>query len=474
MIVDRVLTNVSPNFSDRRRLMGRNPHEAQEAIYAFLLDAVKHYPAEEVLEEFKRLFIQHVDTVSSNTLPALYEIIFANDAREFRNTLKRSCYILINNWETSRQHQAIQDLVLLFEDPLIQRRTVSPTLKRLRSWLSDFVHSKDYEDLKLFAARYLPPQEREQHWTSRYTAYLLAAQSADADNPEEQKEAARLAAQQIRDRFKLDLALFTAKSQMARSHSDLPNNPTGLGDGALRLIKTIVMRRGTFSYANLANIFVRQIQGIRYESFKRSLLRYILFTLPDKEAALAIRQNLGHRLNELYLDYHDVEVNDALLLRTCNRVIEYLTTEDRVSPSPLFCILLANGNSLPIVSVLLKLILICRKSQSHLEAQIANLIRYYKDESEEDCRWVINFFEVFNITFTIYTENVEYSLVKTSANASIHANPSIEQASFSLDAYRIFSQTRQQALSFGGLSEGEAAIADEIIERAADIDFLED
>lgn len=469
MIVDRVLTDVSPNSSNRRRLMGRNPREAQEAIYAFLLDAVKHYPAEEVLEEFKRLFIQHVDTVSSNTLPALYEIIFANDAREFRNTLKRSCYILINNWETSRQHKAIQDLILLFADPLIQRRTVSPTLKRLRSWLNAFVHSQDYEDLKLFAARYLPPQEREQHWTSRYTSYLLTSQFADTDNPEEQRQAARMAAQQLRDRFKLDLALYTAKSQMARSHSDVPNNPTGLGDGVLRLIKTIVMRRGTFSYANLANIFVRQIQGIRYESFKKSLLRYLLFALPDEDAALAIRQNLGHKLDELYVDHHDDEINNALLLRTCNRVIEYLTTEDRESPSQLFCILLANGNSLPIVSVLLKLILICRNSRTHLETRIADLVRYYKDESEDDCRWVINFFEVFNVTFTIYTENVEYSLVRTGSLSSMQA----EQA-MSLDAYRIFSQTRQQTISFGEMSESEAAIADEIAERSADIDFLEE
>lgn len=474
MIVDRALNDVSPSFFDRRRLVGRNPREAQEAIYAFLLDAVKHYPAEEVLDEFKRLFIQHMDTVSSTTLPALYEIVFANDEREFRNTLKRSCYILINNWETSRQHKAIRELVLLFDDPLIHRRTVSPTLKRLRTWISNFVHSQDYDDLKLFAARYLPPQEREPHWTSRYTSYLLTSQFADAENPTEQREAARIVAQQLKDRFKLDLALYTAKSQMARSSSEMPDNPTGLGEGVLRLIKTIVMRRGTFSYANLANIFVRQVQGIRYENFKKSLLRYILFALPDEEATLAIRQNLGHKLDELYLDHYDAEINNALLLRTCNRVIEYLTTEDRESPSQLFCMLLANGNPLPIVSVLLKLILICRNSRTHLETRIADLIRYYKDESEEDCRWVINFFEVFNVTFTIYTENVEYSLVRTSTIASIQADQTLHQSSLSLDAYRIFSQTRQQAISFGGMTEDEAAIADELIDRPDDGDLASD
>ncbi|HEY9816461.1 MAG TPA: hypothetical protein V6D20_11770, partial [Candidatus Obscuribacterales bacterium] len=99
----------------------RDISNAQTVIYQFLLDAVKTWPPEEVLAEFRRLFIHQVNTTSSDTVPALYEIVFANQEQEFHHTLKRACYILINNWEIKRQYTYISDLIDLFSDGLIQK-----------------------------------------------------------------------------------------------------------------------------------------------------------------------------------------------------------------------------------------------------------------------------------------------------------------------------------------------------------------
>ncbi len=107
---------------------------------------------EEVLLEFKRLFVYHVDSVSEESMHALYEIVFSNNEEEFRNTLKRSCYILVNNWDASRNYKPIQDLIKAFSDSAISRKTASPTLKRLRQWIDNFITSKDFEELKLFAS----------------------------------------------------------------------------------------------------------------------------------------------------------------------------------------------------------------------------------------------------------------------------------------------------------------------------------
>ena len=441
MIVDKARKDQSESSFGGNRSQ-RSIHEAQEIIYSFLLDAVKHWPVEEVLAEFKRLFIEHIETISSTTIPALYEIVFANNELEFRNTLKRACYILINNWGTKREHQAIQDLVQLFEDPLIQRRTVSPTLRRLRGWLNNFIESKDYQDLKLFAAKY--DKTIEKHWTERYTSYLLVSQYVDTENPVEQREAARALAQQLKDKFKFDLAMYTAKSQSGIHRDYIPDNPTGLGDEVLRLIKMIVMRRGTFSYMNLANIFIKQTDKSRYKNFKLSLQKYLAFALPKPEIVQIIQTHLSSKLDELYVSYHDDELTSALLLRTCNRIIEYLTTEDRQTPSQLFCLLLSQGNPLPLVSILLKIVLICRNSRTHLEARFADLIRYYEDFSQEDCQWVITFFEVFKITFAIYTENIEYSLVRTRGDSSAE-NTLLQANTLSrLETYRIFSQLKRE------------------------------
>jgi hypothetical protein len=413
-------------------------HLAQETIYRFLLDVVKKWPPEEVLLEFKRLFLYHVDSVSSGAVHAVYEIVFNNDEDEFRNTLKRSCYILVNNWDASRSYQPIQNLVQVFQDNALDLHTISPTLKRLRQWIENFRASKDYEELKLFASRY--EEQQIGPWSNRYTSYLLVPQYVDLANPIEQREAARALSKQLRDRFKFDLAMYIAKSQIISSPERLPKNPTALGDNVVRLIKTIVARRGPFSYANLANIYLNQIRQLSYREFKQSLRKYLIFSVDNNDFAETLQAKLADRLEPLYVDYDDDLVSDALVLRTCNRVIEYLTTENRKDPSSLFILLLSQGNPMTLVIVLLKLILVCKNSRTHLEAQIAELIRYYEKCAEDDCWWVVNFLEIFNVTFAIYAENVQYNLIKMDENQEpSHLAPH----QIDLDEYRIFSQLKR-------------------------------
>ena len=127
--------------------------QAQETIYSFLVEILKQCPPETVLQEFNRLFIQHLDSVSADSTQAIYKIGLANDAEEFRNTIKRCCYLLINNWKNNRAYKNyIKELIEMFANPIIRRQSVSPTINRLRSWIKNFVNSNDYQELKLFAS----------------------------------------------------------------------------------------------------------------------------------------------------------------------------------------------------------------------------------------------------------------------------------------------------------------------------------
>ncbi len=431
---------------------GRNIHVAQQTIYQFLLDIVKKWPPEEVLLEFKRLFLYHVDSVNSAAISALYEIVFSEDEVEFRNTVKRSCYILVNNWDAARRYKSIQDLVFAFQEENIPPSTISPTLTRLHLWVKNFRHSTDYKDLELFITRYDESRSGVHPggpWTSRYTAYLLVPQYVDTRNPIEQREAARALAQQIRDKFKFDLAMYVARSQSGITTERPLKNPTALGDDALRLIKLIVAKRGTYSYANLANIFLSQTRQTRFHEFKTSLQKYLIFSVESSEFSRAMRSRLGDKLDQLYSEHDSSTVTDALILRTCNRIIEFLTTDNQKDPSPLFILLLSQGNPMTLVVTLLKLILVSKNSRTHLESRIADLIRYYEGMPEQDCRWVVNFLEIFNVTFTIYAENVQYNLIRMTDRPtngiSLGTSGFNAEGELDLDAYRIFSQlkTRQ-------------------------------
>jgi hypothetical protein len=419
----------------------RDVARAQTLIYDFLLEAVRTWPPEDVLVEFRRLFIHQVNTTSSDTVPALYEIVFANQETEFRHTLKRACYILINNWEIKRQYAYITELIDLFSDDLIHKSTMSPTSRRLRQWLQDFIASDDFREIKLFAQRH--DGSEPEPWSQRYTSYLLVPQYANLANPVEQREAARALSFRLREKFKFDLAFYTAHSQqsLARSAYDQqPRNPTALGDEVLRLIKFIVARRGQFNHLNLAHIFLGQTKDMSYKSFKKSLCKYLLFSVERQNAIAPVRNHLTQKLDALYPQHNRRTLDDALLLRTCNRIIEYLTTEDGQQPSSMFALLLSQGNPLMLVIILLKIILICNYSRVHLESRIATLIRYYENLSEQDCQWVLNFLEVFRITMTIHAENIEYNLVNLTASHG--ASTPISTAKAANDC-RIFSQMKR-------------------------------
>ncbi|MBC6455517.1 MAG: hypothetical protein GDA43_21915 [Hormoscilla sp. SP5CHS1] len=76
-----------------------------------------------------------------------------------------------------------------------------------------------------------------------------------------------------------------------------------------------------------------------------------------------MKANISPRLANIYHDRHEQILTKALLLRTYNRVIEYLTTENSRSPSPLLIILLSQGNPLNLVIIILKRILICKPAR---------------------------------------------------------------------------------------------------------------
>ncbi|MBN3883798.1 MULTISPECIES: hypothetical protein [unclassified Nostoc] len=412
-----------------------NVQIAQEEVYSFFVEIVKKLPPEDVLQEFKGLFIDGLDLEDSDYIPGIYSIFLEDQEQELYNTLKRCCYIIVNNWKTNRKDKYIQELVNLFINENLKIKTNNhPVVKICKSWLENFVNSKDYKDLKLFATKY--EESSKGHWANRYTSYLLIDQSVNQKNPREQQEAARKLSKQIKDKFKFELAMYIARSQSAVSSTARYRNPSILGDQALRLIKAIVLKRGVFSHENIAHIFIKQTENQTLKEFKINLEKYLFFSVENQESVEILQQQFTEILSLWKKDYNQETITKELFLRTCNRVIDCLTIENGEEPSSLFILLINQGHSLTLVIILLKIILICKNSRRHLETRIAHLIRFYEKYSEEECKGVINFMEIFNITFAIYAENVEYNLIKMEEEEQ-SSNPQLN-----LDGYRVFSQMK--------------------------------
>ncbi|NJR40088.1 MAG: hypothetical protein HC781_16275 [Leptolyngbyaceae cyanobacterium CSU_1_4] len=184
---------------------------------------------------------------------------------------------------------------------------------------------------------------------------------------------------------------------------------------------------------------MQQTQDLKYEVFKKSLLEYLFFGIESDELSKRIRRVLAAQLETLYVSYDDKSIDEALLLRTVKRLAEGLTADRNGELSGLFGFLSLQKNPLILVILLLKLTLICRYAKTHIEVCIANVVKCYEGYQEEDCVWVIQFLELFTIISTIYSENVEYSLVNMQdPTESQHLRADVE-------AHRIFSLQRYVA-----------------------------
>lgn len=408
--------------------------KAQETICSFFVVKMKKESPAWVLQEFERLFFIQTGTIPLEVRQALAKIVRFNQEQIFRSTLKRSCYILINNWSAARDYQPIHILIELFSKTSESQNISSPAKQRLNQWLTNFSKSQDYQELKSFVSRY---NNRDKHrWSNHYASYLLTVQSLDSKIPRDQREAAKVVSKELKEQFKFDLAMYTARASVTSSSIKKYQNPTVLGNNVLRLIKKILAKHGTYSYTDIANIFLGQIEGLSYKKFKRSLVKYLLFSLEKDELLEMLEINLSNCIESLYEDYNKIVFDRNLLLRTCNRVIEYLTTQNKGEPSRAFTSLLIQGKSFNLVILLLKIVLLCRDSYVHLETSIAYLIHYYEDEPVTNCKWLISFLETLKVTLTIYVENVRYNLV------SLKANQPKMQMGDDINSCRIFSQIK--------------------------------
>jgi len=389
-------------------------YQAQDIIYKFFLHHINNSAPQVVWQEFKNLFIELIMPGDRQLIEAIHTIIYFDSQLEFNNLFKRCCYILLNNWISHRKYQYSHDLIKIISERTLSEPDADNCLKIMRLWLTNFVSSKDYEEVKLFVSKYDNPSQT--HWTSRYQPYLLVSRYLDPSTTPEEREAAKVQSQQLKDKYKFELAMYTSRSQSAAFKYKADHNPTLLGDETLRLIKIILVNRGSLSYPRLAKIFRAQSQNLTYKQFKEGLINYLFYYVENNDIIDFVKKQLIDILETVNPEHDGENFNSNLQLRTCNHLIKCLTVENTGEPSALFLLFATGLNPLTLVIFLLKLVLISPHSRTNLELYLARLVQYYEDSSAVECQWVINFLEVCQIALTIYGENVQYNLVNMSEN----------------------------------------------------------
>jgi hypothetical protein len=304
--------------------------------------------------------------------------------------------------------------------------------------------------LQLFTLHLEDHNKQDQKWDDRFVSYLLAYQYTNPASPREQRQAANLLAQKLKNKFKFDLAMYTAR---VGSHSLTQNqqtNPTSLSNNVINLVTLMLTKKSVLNCQRLAVNFLDSTKNSSYREFKISLLKYIDFSITDAEVSETVQTKLQDSLLEFKSNHDDYPVNISLILKTSKYLISEITISDRNQPTELFNILLHHTNPINLVVLLLKILLLNESIRPYLELRVAAIIKYYSQYSESKCKSVIAFIDMLNIALAIYAGDTRYNIVKMNLcdpydlTSSVENDTSSDSHVSTLDTreYRIFSQSR--------------------------------
>jgi hypothetical protein len=403
-----------------------------QQIYDHLLHHAKTELPEQVLHRFQLLFIQGGAYPEPEIRAALHNLVRSTkDKHGFFPFFNRCCFIIVNRWQMQILYR---ENIIQFVEVIKQCRapsvmTSQPTPSgKLRFWIQEYTRSPLFQKLQQLADFLNPKTELDERkplssllyrYPSLYT-HCLSSQE-DSDEYQGLIQQTQKTAQQ---RFEQDLSRYVTYSlmkpgvqqQQNQSALILPDNPTLLTHDelcqTLQHFVSKVDRRA--SYRERAEEF--WLPGHRptsYATFKSSLYDYLLEGIPTKFGESRFNNQLSAFLKDLHPESNAQPVNDFLLVRTCNQILNFLVIESRQHPKHIvFMNLLNNLGSTQTMGLLLRVVLLCRKVKPYLDRRFALMFQHYQGEVRSNVKWLVKCLEKLNLAWCSHFSNQSLSFVQ--------------------------------------------------------------
>ncbi len=412
----------------------------QQQIYQHLFDLVQLQSPSETIERFRNLFIEGTNYPEREILLALDEITaLTKSQREFYFFLNRCCHILINRWYMQPQmHHAIYQLISTFNNPPSTKRIITSrnkSIRRLHELVRDFIKSDQYSTLQRLAqvvkkTAYSLPDNKNQSLISliRRYPYLHEQCLLSEDSTLEHQWIVKQIQAQAQRKFEIDLSQYVTYqvrlSQIAKNRSGKRknriihpvNNPTLLSETQVNLaLKSFIGKvEGESSYRDLAHNFLHySSQATTLRAYKDDLYEYLISGIDWEYGKRQFHQKLYTQLQNTLPQADSQKINDFLIVRTCTQLLNFLIVESSSSPQHFtFIDLITNQGSTRIVGLLLKILLICRKSKPYLAKRFAILFNHYESASTSSIDWLVESLEQLNIALSIHFGNIDLSYFK--------------------------------------------------------------
>lgn len=409
----------------------------EQVLYDHLLNLVQVELPEQLVERFRKLFVEGVGYPDADIVAALDRIASSKSAdQEFRFVLNRCCHILVNRWQARPQYQSsIPELVSIFESSpsrAVTEFSRSRSVRRLRSLISEFTASEQYLALQRLGRVVSESQESLASNSSvasliRRYPYLYEHCLLAEGSTYDQQQAIRDLQAKAQRQYEVDLSQYVTyqvrRRQIARSASPEiagrllkpVKNPTLLNDRDLciALQHFAGKSQGSQTYRDVAQRFITSsTQAQTFKAFKDDLYQYIIASVDREYGKRQFNNQLYSQLCNTLPESDSQKVNDFLIVRTCSQLLNLLVVESCHKPQHfLFIDLIANLGPTLTTGLLLKIALICRKVKPYLEKRFSILFNHYEQCTRDTVVWFVQMMENLNIALSTNFSTIDLSFI---------------------------------------------------------------
>ena len=379
-------------------------------LYSYLQDCRQRLDADQVLQHFHRLFIQAEPVADPDVWESLVELAHRPHAeREFKYTLNRCSYTLVNPWSTEpKNHWAVPALVQLFEQIPTAPTVVSET-KTIRSLSQSFTQTEQYAALRRFAnliddqlAAAIPLAEQPVSKQLKRYPFLYDSSLLTKDSDQHQKSQVGKLRQTAEAKLGVQLARYCHQAE--RGGSKTVENPTQLDSTELSAALNYYTGKveGNRSHRDLAQMFRTYSKTVRsFRDFKEEFLEYLLSPLADADPRYVnnhFRRSLRQYLRDTLSDFDDQRLTDFVVITTCQKLLNFLVVQGRQQPVfRRFWNLLHEAGHTLTVGLLLRVVLFCSAVKPWLENRMTVLFNYHEKHICKEVPWLVGTLEHMNV-----------------------------------------------------------------------------
>lgn len=391
------------------------PEALEDTLYRHLQQCRQKEAPRELIERFRQLFIEGLSYPDDEIWAALVNLINRSQAsHEFKYTLNRCCYTLINPWYTRpRDHWAIVELISLF-DHLPTAPVRAPESQQLRTLVREFTSTDQYaalyrlrqifQEAKSFTnQRAAPVEEQLLGNRIRYYPFLYDHSLLTKDSTQEQKQNILDLRTREEARLKLDLIRYRS-FQEGHTRTRLVTNPTLLQDASL--VEALDHYTGKIdgyrSQRDLANWFATYSRTARsFRDFKEEFVDYLInpiASIEPKYSGNHFTRRLRQYLRETLSEFDGQRLNTFILVETCRRVLNFLVVDSPKRPVfRNFRHLINDIGYTLTVGLLLRVVLFCSAARPWLERCFSVLFNCHEKRACKEVPWLVQSLEHANI-----------------------------------------------------------------------------